>query len=447
MQLLINILKNLQLTYRFYILYGIGVFLMAFGFLFAPAIQVSAVYMLLLLAVTVADGLLLFNPSHSIHCQREMSKILSLGDQNSIALTLTNSFPVALQLDIRDELPEQLQERNFIMNIKLEPGQKEILHYAIKPLNRGKYTFEKCNVLATSIIGLARRRHRLLEPVTIPVFPSLLQMREFDLKAFAHVSNFQGIKKVRRLGHSYEFDQIKSYVRGDDVRSINWKATSRRSTLMVNQYEDERAQQVYCIIDKGRTMKMPFDGLSLLDYSINTSLVIGNIALKKNDKAGLISFSDKLGTTIKADRSNGQLKKIMHALYNEKEHKKEANYEMLYRAIKNMIQQRSLLFLFLNFESEYSLNRVLPILRKIAKHHLLVVVVFKNTELEDFTMNKASTVRDIYVKTIGRKLAHDKQNMVRKLRKRGIQTLYTEPKDLSMNTVNKYLELKSRGLI
>jgi uncharacterized protein (DUF58 family) len=446
-KLVVEILKSLQLTHRFYILYGAGVFLMALGFLYSPSIQVALVYMLLLLAATVADSLLLFNPSHSIECHRETSKIMSLGDQNPISLTLTNRFPLALQLDIRDELPEQLQERNFLMKIKLSPGQKEVLNYTIKPLNRGKYTFEKCNVLATSIIGLARRRHRLLTPATVPVFPSLLQMREFDLKAFAHVSNFQGIKKVRRLGHSYEFDQIKSYVRGDDVRSINWKATSRRSTIMVNQYEDERAQQVYCIIDKGRTMKMPFEGLSLLDYSINTSLVIGNIALKKNDKAGLVTFCDKLGTTIKADRSNGQLKKILHALYNEKEHKKEANYELLYSAIKNMIQQRSLLFLFLNFESEYSLDRVLPILRKIAKHHLLVVVVFKNTELEDFTTKEASNVRDIYVKTISRKLAHDKQNMVRKLRKRGIQTLYTEPQDLSMNTVNKYLELKSRGLI
>lgn len=447
MKIIVELIKNLQLTHRFYLLYGVGLFAMALGFLFSIFIQIGAAYLLLLSAVTIADSLILFNTSHSIGCERETSKILSLGDSNPIALTVTNNFPLALNLEIRDELPEQLQERNFKMHTKLDAGQTEVLRYTITPLSRGKYTFTQCNILATSILGLARRRHRLLPATTVPVFPSLIQMREFDLKAFAHVSNFHGIKKVRRLGHSYEFDQIKSYVRGDDVRSINWKATSRRSTLMVNQYEDERAQQVYCIIDKGRTMKMPFDGLSLLDYSINTSLVISNIALKKHDKSGLISFSDRIGTTLKADRSNGQLKKIMHALYNEKEHKKEANYEMLYRAIKNMIQQRSLIFLFLNFETDYSLDRVLPILRKIAKHHLLVVVLFKNTELEAYTVNDALTVRDIYVKTIGRKLAHDKQNMVRKLRKLGIQTLYTEPQNLSMNSVNKYLELKSRGLI
>ena len=99
---------------------------------------------------------------------------------------------------------------------------------------------------------------------------------------------------MRRIGHSYEFEQIKNYVRGDDYRSINWKATSRRGHLMVNQYEDERAQQVYNIIDKSRSMKMPFNGMSLLDYAINTSLVISNVALQKHDRAGLMTFSDKM---------------------------------------------------------------------------------------------------------------------------------------------------------
>ena len=120
-------------------------------------------------------------------------------------------------------------------------------------------------------------------------------MKNFELKAFDRVSYSTGIKQIRRVGHSYEFEQIKNYVRGDDFRSINWKASSRRATLMVNQYQDERAQQVYSIIDKSRAMRMPFDGLSLMDYAINTSLVISNVALAKHDRAGLLTFSDVIG--------------------------------------------------------------------------------------------------------------------------------------------------------
>jgi len=274
-----------------------------------------------------------------------------------------------------------------------------------------------------------------------------MQMKKYELMAFASISNFQGIKKVRRLGHSYEFEQIKTYVQGDDIRSINWKATSRKNQLMVNQYEDERSQQVYSIIDKSRSMRMPFNGLSLLDYAINTSLVISNIALKKHDKTGLISFSDKMGSTVRADKGKVQLKKILQALYNEKEARLEANYELLFHAIRNIIKSRSLIFLYLNFESAYALERALPVLRRINAHHLLVVMIFENTELESFSSKKAEYIRDIYTQTIAQKMVLEKKHLAIKLRKQGIQTILTKPENLSMNTVNKYLELKAKGLI
>jgi uncharacterized protein (DUF58 family) len=103
-----------------------------------------------------------------------------------------------------------------------------------------------------------------------------------------------GIKKIRRLGHNNEFEQIKNYVQGDDIRTVNWKATSRRNELMVNQYQDERAQHIYSVIDKSRSMRMPFNDLTLLDYSINSTLAFSNICLRKGDKVGLMTYSDKL---------------------------------------------------------------------------------------------------------------------------------------------------------
>src|SRR5690606_31033362 len=129
---------------------------------------------------------------------------------------------------------------------------------------------------------------------------------------------------------SYEFEQIKNYVPGDDVRQINWKSTARHQQLMVNQYEDEKSQSIYNIIDKSRSMLMPFNKLSLMDYSINTSLMISNIALKKHDKIGLITFSDIIGSAIKADRKFGQLNIILEKLYKQKERDLESNYEYLY---------------------------------------------------------------------------------------------------------------------
>jgi uncharacterized protein (DUF58 family) len=344
-------------------------------------------------------------------------------------------------------LPHQLQERNFAITGKLKANEELTLEYSIIPNERGVYTWGKLNIHLFSVLGLASRSVSLDGATEIPAYPSIPQMKNFELLAFARISNEHGIKRLRRIGHSYEFEQIKTYVQGDDQRSVNWKATSRRNSLMVNQYQDERSQQVYAVIDKGRSMLMPFNGLSLLDYAINTSLVICNIALRKHDKTGLLTFADKLGTSLRAEKSHSQLRKILQALYAEKEQEAEADFNILYRAVKNMIPGRSLIILFTNFESTYSMERALLHLRKINKLHLLVVVVFENTELVNYSRSQAETIKDIYTQTIAEKLAEEKRAMVQQLRQYGIQVVQSAPEELSLNTVNKYLELKSRGLI
>jgi uncharacterized protein (DUF58 family) len=253
-----------------------------------------------------------------------------------------------------------------------------------------------------------------------------------------------GIKKIRRIGHSLEFDQVKTYVQGDDYRTINWKATARRGDLMVNSFTDEKAQHVYCVIDKSRTMKMPFEGLSLLDYAINASLVLSNVALVKEDKAGLITVAEKIGSVVPAERRPAQLGKIMEVLYKEKTRYLETNMEALYLSIRGVLKQRSLVVFFTNFESMSALNRQLPFLKKIAKFHLLLIVFFENTELKTLSDEPAKDVEGIYIKTIAAKFAHEKKLMVKELTKHGILSILTPPEKLTINVVNRYLAIKAQ---
>ena len=192
---------------------------------------------------------------------------------------------------------------------------------------------------------------------------------------------------------------------------------------------------------------MPFNGMTLLDYAINTSLVISKTAVNKQDKIGLISFSNVIDTALKASKQRAQMKKILESLYREKESLLDANYELLYRMIKNFIRSRSLIFLFTNFENLHSLHRVLSVLRKIGKLHLLVVVIFENTEIIDYSQQEASDMKGIYYQTIAQKFISEKHQIVKELTQYGIQTILSKPEDLSINTINKYLELKSRGMI
>jgi len=444
---MIKLIRNLYLTNRFFLLFG-GIIIL-FCLSFAVQFLFPIVQTLLVLAVVVMliDAVLLFNRNVAITGERQVPKIFSLGDENPIKLQIESSSNLPMYLTVIDELPEQFQERDFSLNLFLPKKEKRITSYNLRPVKRGEYEFGHTNIFAATQIGLLQRRFQIAESQTVPVYPSVQQMKNFELKAMQRISHFQGIKKIRRLGHSYEFEQIKNYVKGDDYRSVNWKATGRRGELMVNQYEDERAQQVYVVIDKSRTMKMPFEGMNLLDYAINTGLVIANIALQKHDKAGLITFSDKMGTVIRAERNPVHLRKIMNALYNEKERHFEANYELLYYASRNVIKGRSLVLLYTNFESMYAMERVLPILRKINRLHLLVVVFFENTEIADFIESEAQDTESIYIQTVARGMITEKRQIVSTLRKYGIQTILTRPEDLSVNTVNKYLELKARGMI
>jgi uncharacterized protein (DUF58 family) len=442
-----KLLRNLFLTNRFFIAFSVCTLVMMLSYAFPFLLAIAKTMIVLFFVIVLIDIILLFNRKVMLEAHRETPPVLSLGDENEIVLQIRNLSSLRFNITVIDELPEQFQKRNFRLQIWLAPGLSLNLPYLVRPLTRGEYIFGHLNLFFTSVIGLVKRRITFEHQKNVPVYPSIIQMRKYELKSFDRAARENGVKKVRRIGHSYEFEHIKQYVRGDDYRSINWKATGRRSQLMVNQYEDEKSQPVYCIIDKSRVMHMPFNGLSLFDYAVNASLVISNIVLGKQDKAGLITFADTPKAVLKAERSKTQLKKILETLYKEKEGSVEANFESMYMTVRKVVNGRSLLFLYTNFESTYALQRVLPQLRKLNDQHLLVVVFFENTEVTTQTSVEVSTAEDIYTQITAEQYAYTKVQIAQHLRQLGIFSILTKPENLTVNMINKYLELKSRGMI
>lgn len=216
---------------------------------------------------------------------------------------------------------------------------------------------------------------------------------------------------------------------------------------MVNQFQEEKAQRVFMIIDKGRTMKMPFNGLSFLDYSINATMALSHIILKKGDRAGMMTFSKKAENKVAADHKSGQLRKISESLYNVKTDFFESDFNRLYQDVKFSLNQRSLVLLFTNFETLDGLNRQLKYLRGIAKNHLLVVVFFKNSELHQLIQKEPRNTQEIYDQIIAEKFEFEKKLIIQELRKYGIFSVYTLPENLNIQVINKYLEIKARGIL
>lgn len=442
-----RLIADLFIDNRWYLLMSVGIFLFIIAFFIHFLLFVAFVYLLAFAVLSLMDYLMLFIGKRSVVAQRIVNERLNLGFDNIINLSVRNSFPFPVSVRVIDELPVQFQDRSFSKYVKIPASSRQVQEYILKPVTRGEYFFERILCYVRSPLGLLQRRCISETSQMVKVYPATKYLRQYQLLALSDSNQYAGSKKIRKIGHSMEFEQIKEYVPGDDIRTINWKATARKGSVMVNNYIDARSQQIYCLIDKGRTMKMPFDGMSLLDYSINAALIFLNIALLKQDRAGLITFSSKMNDVIAAERSSTQISKINEALYRQTTDFSDSNYESLTAMVYRKLSHRSFLLLFTNFETMSSLERQLPFLKRLASRHLLCVVFFQNTLLKEIHEGQPDTMEGIYIKTIAERFDFEKKQIVKELRRHGILSVLTTPEGLTVDVINKYLELKARQMI
>jgi uncharacterized protein (DUF58 family) len=422
------------------ITFVLGHFFVAFG--------IAAKLMLLVfISLILFDSFILYRKKNGLNISRFLPERFSNGDKNTVKITVENKTIHKLKIKIIDEAPEQFQKRDIIFFSELQRGELINYDYDLVPVKRGNYIFGNVNVFASSAIGLLERRFLFDSSQQVAVYPSFHNLKKLEMLSFAHMQLKLGIKPIRRTGNNKEFDQTRLYFVGDETKHLNWKATARLNRLMVNQYRDEREQDIYCIIDMGRNMKMPFEGMTLMDYAINSTLAISKVVLKNDDKIGLITYSDKPHSIIPSGNRNNQLHLMMEALFKQQTKFKESSLEPIYELVKRKVTQRSLLLIFTNFESIQSVVRQMDILKRLRRNHLVVLIFFENMELRKVINQKANQVESIYLKTIVEKLVSEKKMLANELRNIGIHSVLATPENLTIDTINKYLEIKARGLL
>ena len=440
-------LRSFFLTSRFF---GIGwgfVVLFCLAFVWPILLPIATYGLLAFGIVTLVDASLLYRIRHGISARRSTLDKWSNGDENPVTVTVVSRYAMPIRARVLDELPFQFQERSLDLRADIPAEGMRSFNYMVRPLERGVYTYGAINTLVRTRLGLVERRYRQEQGKEVAVYPSYIHLRKYELMALADRWSMAGVKKVRRSAQRVEFERIREYIPGDDKRTVNWKATARKSRLMVNQYQDEKAQQIISLIDLGRVMKMPFEGLTLLDRAINASLVLSDIAIKKDDKAGIITYSDKVHGLLAPSRDKSQIRKILELLYAQRTDFAETDFDTLFARVRRVMGQRSLLVVYTNFESLSAMRRQLPFLQRLARAHLVAVVIFKNTELDELLSLPDRDTVDVYVKTITNKLIYEKQLIAKELESHGILTILTRPQDLSVNVLNKYLEIKARALL
>ena len=435
------------LTQRFYYASALIVCMLCGGFLWESLFLMGQLALFIFVLIFVSECWMLYR-TKGITATRRLAERFSNGDENRVRIRVESRYPFAVQLRVIDEIPVVFQVRNIDFRLSLDANKAGTVEYALRPTRRGECGFGRIRVFASTALRLMERRFTCGEAETVKVYPSYLMLHRYELMAMSNNLTDFGIKKIRRVGHNTEFEQIKEYVKGDDYRTINWKASARRHTLMVNVYQDERSQQIYNVIDKGRMMQQAFRGMTLLDYAINASLVLSYVAIRKEDKAGLVTFNEHFDTFLPASRQNGQMQMLLEGLYKQQTSFGETDYSSLCVHLGKLVSKRSFLILYTNFDTLGSMSRQLPYLQQLNRQHRLLVVFFEDAELKKLIAHRnLEETESYYQQVIAEKFAFEKRLIVTTLKQYGIYSLLTTPDKLSIDVINKYLEMKSRQLL
>lgn len=439
-------MRNMFLTSRFFLLLAASSLLSVAGFYQPACFVVARIGVGVLSVLVVLDFFLLRLATH-LHAVRHVKPRLSNTEDNGVSIRVENIGQRRVWLTVRDELPGVFRYHDAVFRLSLRSGQGKTIRYTLRPTERGAYSFGYILAFARTALGMLERKIPLGQTETVKVYPAFDRLSRYELAAMANDLRLSGQKRIRRAGNSTEYDQIKEYVPGDDYRRLNWKASAHMGRWMINTYCDERSQPVWCLIDKGRVMQRTFAHVSLLDYAINATLALSYVALQRYDMAGMVSFDAQVNRMVAASRRPDQLQQLLEALYAQQVRYAESDYSALAVHLSRYVRRRSLLVLFTDFTTRDALRRQLPYLRRMARSHCLLVVFFDDEEVRELAQKPASSLQDLRLKTLAADFSLLKRAMVSELRQNGLYALLTTPRCLTVDTLNKYLELKRQQAI
>lgn len=434
------------LTKRFYIIFACLTLLCGLGYVYPILFTAAKILLCPFVVITLIDAFMLYS-RRALTAERSCADRFSNGDENVIKLRLASEYTFPVWLTIIDEAPKVFQRRDISYTTQLAAKGENEIRYTLTPVKRGVYSFGRIRCFVRTRIGLVERRYNLSKERDVAVYPSYLMLNRYELLAMSNHLTEMGIKKLRRVGNNTEFEQIKDYVPGDDYRMMNWKASARTHQLKVNVYRDERSQQIFSVIDKGRVMQQSFHGMTLLDYSINAALVLSYVAMHRDDKAGLITFTDKMDTFVAPSRRTGQMQRLLDALYRQETDFGETDFSNLCINVREQVSKRSLCVVYTNFSGMTALNRQLPYLKLLSRWHRVLVVFFEDSELNEYIQSTKHSIEEYYQHVIAEKFVYEKRLIVSTLRQHGIYSLLTTPENLSVDIINKYLEMKQRQVL
>lgn len=385
-----------------------------------------------------------------LQATRHLSQRFIIGAENEVQIELAMRPARDVLFSVKDEYPPELElrgDRLLSFTIPRKARNSVIRSYNLFAAARGDYHFGDLVLRWPAPWGLVIKQARIPAAQSVKVYPNLSAAKQQELLAQRNRLLQIGIRRTRLKGQGREFESLRDYVRGDALRHISWTATARRGKLVTRQYQAERNQNIVVMVDAGRLMTSRIENLSKLDHAINAALAVGFVANRGADNVGLLAFTREVVTYLPPQQGNAQVNAMQEALYNLKPQMIEPSYARAFQYFAQHCKRRSLVIILTDLIDREASAELLAYTATLMPRHLPLIVTIGDNDLRSLAAELPKKVDDVYRQSVAEELLQQREEALARITELGGLALDVPAGQLSFQLVNKYLEVKARGLL
>lgn len=397
-------------------------------------------------SAVVLDLLTITGPSR-VRVERRMLRSASLGGQHDSTLLIENHGTRVHRLEVREDIPDHFECEPGSHRLTIGPHKRVEVLNRLRPLRRGSFRLERVYLQFFSSLGLWRRMVQKGCVSELLVYPNMQQLGEYALLARTNRLSLIGVRRTRRLGQDNNFERLRDYTKDDQYKHIDWRATARRNKLTVKQFQQDQSQRLVFLLDCGRMMHNEYAGLSLLDYALNSILMLSYVALHQGDSVGMMCFSDKVEKFVPLRGGAHQMNRILHGLFDRFPSMTQSNFDDAFLYFSKRCRRRTMVVLITNVIDDVTASQVTGYLSSLTNRHLPVLVLLRDHRLFDAADNPALDPGTLYRSAAASQILMWRHEVIRKIRDSGVLTIDAFPDQLTAPLVNQYLEIKAKHLL
>ncbi len=390
---------------------------------------------------------LLRTTATGISVERSMMRTASLGKELISELTIENRSGGVLRGWVRDDLPPKFMVSPKSHRLQLNPRSMVTMRRKLVPMQRGQFELNQAYLKLDSPLGFWICMRSFPVSSTLNVFPDMKQLSDYALLARTNRLSLIGVRRTRQIGQDSDFERLRDYTPDDNYRHIDWRSTAKRRKLTVRQFQSDQSQRVIFLIDCGRMMTNEREGLTLLDHSINSMLMMAYVALHQGDDVGLLCFSDRIHRYLPPQGGSSQMNRLLQATFDQFPRMVESRYDEAFLYLSNHCKRRSLVVLVTSVIDEVNAAQVKSYLGNIGSRHLPLAVLLRDRQMFEAADNPDGEPINLYRSAAAADILLWRHQVLTDLEKRGVLLVDAFPDELTAPLVNQYLQVKAKHLL